>query len=185
MPSHDQESRPGVISPVVYSSLVSPVKPSRLLSSMPAFLNSTAITTTGIDSVTNENSVSTRSDHRYWCTAPYAPAATPSNVPTTVPISMQPQAHEHSPSELVVDRRVVDRATEVAVRYIADPAPEARGERRLVVHVDGIERGIDDGRRRRRVAAFVTRARIQLRGREHIGHGRGDDDEHQQIDEPA
>ena len=58
-PDHDQASSPGVISPIVYSSLVSPVNPSTLFRPMPAFLNRTASTTTGMDSVTNENTAST------------------------------------------------------------------------------------------------------------------------------
>ncbi len=95
----------------------------------------------------------------------------------------EPQAHEHSTSELVVDRRVVDRAAEIAARHAADPASETRRERCLVVHVDGVQRGVDDGRRRRGIPAFVTRAGMQLRSREQIGHGRGDNDEHQEIGE--
>ncbi len=48
----------------------SPVKPSRLLMPMPAFLKRTPSTTAGMDSVTNEKTVSRRSESWYCFTAP-------------------------------------------------------------------------------------------------------------------
>ena len=63
--------------------------------------------------------------------------------------------------------------------------PKRCEHRHLVVHVDGVERGVDDRRRRRRIAALVAGARIELRGGEQVGDRGGNDDEADEIDEPA
>ena len=96
----------------------------------------------------------------------------------------QAQADADPPAHLVVDRAPLPRAPEVALHDAARPRAEALEDRRLVVDVQLRQPGIDDRRRRRRVAPLVLRARVEAEARQHVRQARRDRHEDQRVQQP-
>ena len=157
------------------------MNPSRLLMPMPAFLNRTARTTAGIDRITNENDGDQPIGERYCLHRAVRAGRHAQQRAEIAPISTSRRlTHMRRPISSLTGWLSMVRPSRRA-HDAAGPSAEARQHRHLVVHVERVERGIDDRGRRRRIPALVTGARVELCRRQHVGHRRRDDDEAREI----